>query len=231
MKIDRGLIIRMPNNELSRQYAEICAKSCIENGLPYEFVDAVDNADFNNIRSVFHSVGAKVSKNYTKSLGNVCCHASMIKCWRRVVEIDKPCIVLEHDALVVGDVNSIDIPNMAVVTFGHRVGESNSYVPPRPAEAVVRVDRAIGLHAYGLTPDTAKWLVNDAETNEISVGVDRYLLMEGKSGLPIYVCDPPQAVCWVRRSTIRSDRDLTNFSEALTSSWYEGLTKSKGLTP
>lgn len=228
MKIDRALIIRMKDNSTSVKYALECAKSCERHNLPYEYIDAIDKANYKDSVDAFAAVGVKPTKDYSASLGNSCCHASMIKCWNRIVEIGTPCLILEHDALVVGDVTSLDIPDMAVVTFGHRVSEKNQYRPVRPAEKLVEVSRAIGVHACGLSPVTAQWLVDDAKTNGIITGVDRYLIMQRKSGLPLYVCEPPQAVCWVRDSTIRpaAKKDLVNFPESLSKSWYDGLTSN-----
>lgn len=185
----------------------------------------------------FAAVGVHVETKYKNTMGNICCHASHIKCWKRIVEIDKPCIILEHDALIVGDVQSIKIPDNVVVTFGHRVPARDSYAPLTPPKELIKIKRAIGVHACGLTPVTAKWLFENARDNGISVGVDRWLMMIGSSGLPLYVCEPPQAVCWVRTSTSnfkKSDINnigtkerttVNNYKEALTPGWQEGLRK------
>lgn len=228
MKIDRALIIRMENNEMSMEYAEGCAESCEEHGLPYEFIEAVDAREYTTTDEILRTVGSFSANGYDNNRkGNVGCHASMIKCWKRICEIGAPCVILEHDSLVLGDVTTLDIPDMAVVTFGHRVSESNEYIPPRPAEELVEIPKAIGVHACGLSPATAQWLYEDATTNGVSMGVDRYLIMTRCTGLPLYVCDPPQVVCWVRETTIRKagKRDVVNYKEALTESWYEGLTE------
>lgn len=212
---------------MSVKYAKQTAKSCEAHGLPYEYIDAVDKADFGTGKEAFASLGVKTNPEYHTTIGNSCCHCSMIKCWRRIVEIGKPCIILEHDALIVGDVTTVDIPDMAVTTFGHRVELRNDYKPVGPATHFVEIEKAIGVHACGLSPVTAKWLDDDARENGISIGVDRYLIMQKKSGLPLYVCEPAQAVCWVRESTIRrgEKKDLVNFKEALTPSWHQGLTR------
>lgn len=234
MKIDRALIIRRQQVELSKIYAEQCAKSCEEHGLPYEFIDAVE---FMECGEAFKSVGAFKTPSYTNTMGNCCCHSSHIKCWKRIIEIGKPCIILEHDAIVKGDVRNIDIEDMTVVTFGHRVVSEDEYEPPGPAKELVKIKRAIGVHACGLTPKTAEWLWNDASTNGVSVGVDRWLMMQTRSGLPLYVCDPPQVVCWARTSTSnfkKADKDKVydsqrprahNYQEALTPAWRKGLKK------
>lgn len=100
------------------EYAQICAESCEKHNLPYEFIDAVE---FLNCKKAFKSVGTYKNGNYHIRDGNCCCHASHIKCWKRIVELNKACIILEHDAVVKGNVRNIDIPDMATVTFGHTV--------------------------------------------------------------------------------------------------------------
>lgn len=230
MKIDRALIIRRLQNELSMEYAEGCAKSCEEHGLPYEFIDAVEDME---CKQAFESVGAFKQAKYNNTMGNCCCHSSHIKCWKRIIELDKACIILEHDAVVKGDVTNIDIPDMAVVTFGHRVAELNKYKPVGPAQKLKQIPRAIGVHAAGITPKTAAWLWEDARDNGIGIGVDRWLMMQRKSGLPLYVCEPEQVVCWVRVSTSNYQRSkqflrkprasIQNYKEAFSDFWEKGL--------
>jgi hypothetical protein len=92
---------------------------------------------------------------------------------------------LEHDALIVGKLNTVNIPDMAVVTFGHRVPDRDSYTPiVNKVDHLIEIPRAIGTHAYGLSPVTAKWLVDDAINDGVKMEVDRYLMMDCKSGLP-----------------------------------------------
>ena len=231
MKIDRALIIRRLENEISMEYAKGCVESCEKHGLPYEFIDAVENVPCDE---AFRSVGAKKNPRYSNTQGNCCCHSSHIKCWKRIIELDKACIVLEHDAIVKGNVRNIDIPDMAVVTFGHRVVNETDYNPVGPIERLKEIPRAIGVHAAGLTPKTAAWLWQDARDNGISVGVDKWLMMQRKSGLPLYVSEPEQVVCWARVSTSNIQRtvqfktqpraQVQNYREAFSNKWREGFT-------
>ena len=230
--IDRALIIRRQGVELSKQYAADCAESCEKHNLPYEFIDAVE---FLECEEAFQSVGAKKSSRYNNTMGNCCCHSSHIKCWKRIIELNKPCIILEHDAIVKGDVRNIDIPDMAATTFGHRVAGVNDYNPIRPAKEFIEIRRAIGVHACGLTPNTAKWLWEHARDEGVSVGVDRWLMMQRASKLPLYVCHPEQVVCWARTSTSnfkegeqgvdRKKTSVANYKDAFSPSWTKGLTK------
>lgn len=222
--IDRALIIRRLSNSISIAYAETCVESCKKHGLDYELIDAVENI---SCPEAFKSVGVQIGPKYTNTQGNCCCHSSHIKCWKRIVELNKPCVILEHDAIVCGDVTKIELPDMAVVTFGHRVLKVNDYTPIKPIETLKRIPRAIGVHACGLTPVTAKWLWEDAKTNGIHIGIDRYLMMQTKSGLPLYVSEPEQIVCWARLSTSNPNKNarinVTNYQESFSKYWVEGL--------
>ena len=230
-KIDRALIIRRLGVELSQEYAKGCAESCEEHDLPYEFIDAVE---FLSCEEAFTSVGAKKSPNYSNGNGHCCCHASHIKSWKRIIELDKPCLILEHDSIVRGDVRNIDLPELGITTFGHRVTHKNVYTPIKPAEEFLPIKRAIGTHAVGLTPQTAKWLWEDARDNGISVGIDKYLMMLRKCPLDLYVCSPEQVVCWTRGSTIgiqdkksqgqhKIKMSASNYKEAFSPYWLRGF--------
>ena len=199
MKVSRALIIRGEEVPLSVEYSAICAESCEKHNLPYEFIDAVYAS---SASEAYNIVGAKIKSNWGPNRGNAGCHASMIKCWKRIVELNETCIILEHDALIVGDVTNIDIPDNASVTFGFRVGRKDEYIPIGPAEKLTKIPRSIGCHAYALTPKTAEWLLHNALVDGLTCGVDRWLMMGPKSKMPVYVVDPPQAVCWVRKSSM-----------------------------
>jgi hypothetical protein len=85
----------------------------------------------------------------------------------------------------------------------------DSYVPPSPAKELVKIKRAVGAHAYGITPKTAKDILKEIKINGIVQCVDQWLIMKTTSGLPLYVCEPPQVVCWPRVSTRNFTKQVT----------------------
>lgn len=226
-KISKALIIRRLQVPISMEYAQFCAESCEQYNLPYEFINAVE---FLECRQAFKSVGAKKDKTYKNRMGNCCCHASHIKCWKRIVELNQTCIILEHDAVVKGDVRNINIPDMVTTTFGHRVENLDDYTPPAPATEIVKIKKARGVHACALTPKTAKWLWEEARDNGVKIGIDQYLMMRPPTVLPLYVCEPPQVVCWERIATSKFTKDdqtpYTNpavvYPESITEGWKKG---------
>ena len=203
MKIDRALIIRRLKVQESLEYADMCAASCEKHNVPYEFVDGIE---FMSSEDAFKAVGVWLNPEQHKqaggrgvSAGNNNCHASHIKAWRRIVELGKACVIFEHDVIVKGNICNIDIIEDAINIFGHRIGNENMYKPVSPIQRMVKIQQNIGGHAYGLTPSTAKWFIDDAETNGVNINVDEWI--NHKCGKPLYITDPPQAVCWPRMST------------------------------
>ena len=199
MKVDRALIIRRLKVPLSMEYAQMCANGCDEHDIPYEFIDAIE---FMTSEDAMKAVGVWLHPENIKrkvSQGNNNCHASHIKCWRRIIELDLACVILEHDVIVKGNICDIDIIENAINIFGHRINDHTRYYPVSPIKKMVKIPQSIGGHAYALTPETAKWFVKDAEINGVNINVDEWI--NHKCGKPLYVTEPPQVVCWPRFST------------------------------
>jgi GR25 family glycosyltransferase involved in LPS biosynthesis len=199
MKVDRALIIRRVRVQESIEYANMCAAGCKKHGVPYEFIDGIE---FMTSEDAMKTVGVWLHPNNVKkrvSVGNNNCHASHIKAWRRIVELNKACVIFEHDMIVKGNICNVDIIDMAINVFGLRIGNSDMYDPVGPIKEMVSIPVSTGGHAYALTPTTAQWFIEDAEKNGVDINVDQ--LINTSCGLPLYLSDPPQAVCWPRMST------------------------------
>lgn len=211
--IKKALIIRRDGVDISKEYAQVAADSCSKHNLDYEFIKAYE---FLTPKVALESVGMEY-KGGIKNNSYACCTASHIKAFKRIIDLNETCLILEHDALVLGDVKNVTIPDDSVVTFGFRVGNPDDYIPPEPATKVTAIENTTGTHAYAITPTTAKTILNKLETNGVSCDIDQFLMIGRDyslnattpplSGLPLYVCDPPQVVCWVRKSTIPYQTD------------------------
>ena len=218
----------MKNDPVSKEYSKLTADTCKLNNISYEYIDAIENLTCD---TAFEKVGVEKHQDYTNTSRNCCCHASHIKCWKRVIELKRPCLILEHDAVIKGNINTIEIPDNTIVVYGHRVYDLNDYTPPGPPSNLIQIRRAIGTHAYGITPVTAELLWDYVHTNKITVGIDRFLMRGRDHGLSLCVCEPPQVVAWVRQSTIdfsdRSKRNRAmykNTRESITPGWLKGYT-------
>lgn len=227
-KIAKALIIRRLRVESSLEYADTCAASCEKHGIPYEFINGIE---FMLGENALAEVGLRLVPGTKSTEGHLNCHASHVLAWKRIIELDEPCIILEHDAIVKGDVR-VDIPDMSVVTFGNRVAHESMYEPIGPVSELKPIEKSIGVHACGLTPTTCKWLLNDLETNGVKTNVDDYLIIERQSGLPLFMANPPPVCCWPRIST-REWQDITQvtssvgptwtYADGVTDEWIAGL--------
>ena len=228
MNIEKALIIRRVSIPTSMEYAQYCADSCKEFGLDFEYIDGIENVSREN---AYSSVGVEADPSLKNSQGHDCCTASHIKAWRRIIELDSACLIFEHDSVLKGSISGINIDDASVVILGHRIVDHNLYTPETPFQELLEVDKAIGTHAYAITPNTASALVADFEVNKVRHNLDHYLMFYKHSGLPLFVVEPPQAVCWPRMASRESTPDnLFDFigstwtvTSSLKPGWYKGL--------
>lgn len=209
--VDRALVIRRKGNVRSEEYAKQCIDSVQRCHMDFELVDAIENLDH---REAAASVGMHVpdgpgSHNNTifhhpecYEQGNACCTASHVKAWKRIVELDKPCAVLEHDALVVANFQNVEISTDYLFFLGVRLRDPNLYKPASGPRAVMQIPQAIGTHAYAINPDTAKKLLSMYEEHGFIWNVDHLLFMSNECKLPIIAVDPYPTMCWSRESTM-----------------------------
>lgn len=213
--IDCGLIIRRQGNKRSESYAKICADSLEFSNMKHEYIDAVQNVDYKTAASQAGLTFTEEQFNKSKELknsvaehpecmemGNACCTASHVKAWRRVVEIDKPCAILEHDAYVYKNFRNFEIPEDVLVHLGPRMRDTKTYVPRGRVRRLIRIPQSIGTHGYAITPKTAQKLIDGLESAGMVYGVDHYLFMSNACGLDIIAADPYPLICWSRESTM-----------------------------
>jgi len=102
MTVDQAYIIRVNGHEISEKLAQRCADSCDEVGQKYQFWDA-----FNGLESEIKPPKeysdivdmVKVTDHYL-TRGEVACALSHISLWAHCVLLDKPIVILEHDAIM-----------------------------------------------------------------------------------------------------------------------------------
>lgn len=101
--IENTYIITIKDNDISESLSARCAKSCEAIGQPYYVWDAYDGTR-NEIRVPSHHSPildlVKVTDHYaTKS--EIACALSHISLWARCILLDKPILILEHDAVMI----------------------------------------------------------------------------------------------------------------------------------
>ena len=180
-QIESAYIIRLSNNESSQTLSKRCADSCDSVGMQWKFHEAVDGttgklvvpeqyANQNWIKWLKYT-----GKNMTTS--ETGCASSHISLWAHCIEIDKPIVILEHDALMVQPYKWHHVRN-SVCYLGNTEQSTQMTVndrvigtPPMPGET--HNGRHMGgCHAYAIDPMVANRLMMQVLDHGIDEPVD-----------------------------------------------------------
>lgn len=168
-EIENTYIITIKGNKTSENYTQRCADSCTSVGMSYKFWDAYDGTKKNKPIIVpkhlekcsFMSI-VKIMDNYlTKA--EVACALSHISLWLHCAKIDKPIIILEHDAVVLQKITHFPGFNtilfLGAVEWAER-GWGIMQVPLHASDGPNKhfICRA---HAYAIDPIVAKNMLSN----------------------------------------------------------------------
>jgi hypothetical protein len=178
--VDRACIITIKNNDVSEKLSKRCQLSCERVGMQYQVWDAFDghaglavpehsrNSDILNM--------IKVTDHYLTRT-EVACFLSHLSLWIHCCLIDKPLVILEHDAVMVQKFTRHAALN-SLIYLGCSEWQSGAMplneIPVFGSEGpnYLFVCRA---HAYSLDPLMAKNLISHAIKMGIYTSLDKYL--------------------------------------------------------
>ena len=173
-EIESAYIIRLSNNPISVELSDRCLQSCLSVGQKAKFWEGFDGTDGkyvkapNHLKEKDYFSWLKVHDNKITSsqLGCLLSHFSL---WCHSLTIDKPIIILEHDAIMLKKLETFDFYN--IIQFLGSVeqikGAPNFIIPPH-GSAFNQKLRFIGrAHAYAIDPQIAKNLVTRLIQNGI----------------------------------------------------------------
>ena len=213
MRPQKAYIIRI-SSDISRKYADDAADSCDRIGLPYEFVEGVENKTayeaWTQCGLPIKMLGVYKTHKIDKA---ACATVSHAMTWSKIAKRKETAIVLEHDALMLQPV-SIDIPDNTIVTLGYKLKDPSQYnhVKAGPPTNIVPINGHEGAHAYAITTTTANALLAELNTNGVSLPIDNmFFLKMRRSKIPLTIADPTPAIGWVRESTIWKDSSILNY--------------------
>lgn len=165
--IENSYIITVKGNENSEKYSKRCAESCDSVGMNYVIWDAFDGTKDFEIVVPDHSKNDSITKilkvtDHYMTKGEVACALSHISLWRHCAEIDRPIVILEHDAVVVKKFSAFNNYNSIVYLGGSEWVEQGWKIHPIPPHASEGpnyhfICRA---HAYAIDPAMAKNLLS-----------------------------------------------------------------------
>lgn len=205
--IQKAYIIRI-SSELSREYANIAAKSCEALDIPYEFFDGIEDK---NMKDAWE--GYRISRTNFITDRSACASASHAKLWRQIYDRKECAIILEHDVIMLHRV-LLDIPDNMIVTLGFKVRNPEKYNHLKAGSStnIIKINEHHGAHAYAITCQTAKLLLDELETVGVQGDIDNvYFMKNRRTRIPLGLIDPISALGWVRQSTIWDEAAELNY--------------------
>lgn len=175
LSVENAYIIRMVGHELSESLARRCADSCEKVGQRFVFWDAYDGTK-NPIVEPRQSEVMNLIRltNHYLTRGEIACALSHISLWNRCVQIDRPIVVLEHDAIMLNAYNTHSVFNSICYLGGHEQVNMGWQVLPTPPHASdgPNYHFICRAHAYAIDPAVAKNMLAYVIRNGINTSLD-----------------------------------------------------------
>jgi predicted O-methyltransferase YrrM len=195
---------------LSIQYADDCLASCKQ---------------FNVDAGLFQGIKNKTNRELTRKYGyhiktfdyssEYCGTVGHFEIWKEIAKSGEVGVVLEHDAVVVGDLNNLTVEDGQILFLGPRLYDREHYTfPVDESIDYVDIDFYNGAHAYAITPNTAAMMLDQlAYIKLIEMPIDGLLGLKNKFNMKLKAVDPAFAIAEVgiaRRSFNFDKPDPTN---------------------
>ena len=182
----------------SVEWAQECAKSCEEHGVPFEMFKGFKGL---SIAELTHKTGwvcgrpglEKNDEQYVREYNAALGH---IRIWEKIAAGDNPCAILEHDAIVKMGFTHLDMVG-DVMFLGPRVDKRTDYEFPEwegPVD-IKPTRRFEGLHAYVISPMTARFLLDKVNEMQRILPSEAMLSVRNPFDMDLRVVDPPFVVC------------------------------------
>ena len=165
-KIESTYIITVKGNEKSEKYSQRCQKSCEDVDMTYRVWEAYDATEGllkepNHFKYDSFMNLLKVTDHYLTK-GEVACALSHISLWLHCAKIDRPIVILEHDAVMVKKFENHETYN-SIVYLGGREWALDNWtmltIPPHASEGP-NYHFICRAHAYSIDPAMAKNLLS-----------------------------------------------------------------------
>jgi len=104
-EVEGAYIIVVPGNQKSEEQASRCVASCEAIGMPYRIFPAYDGTDGKTIKTPDHLKNKDYMRwikilDHKLNIPEVACALSHIALWSHCMTIQKPIVILEHDAIM-----------------------------------------------------------------------------------------------------------------------------------
>lgn len=178
-EVESTYIIRIKDNDISEKYAQRCAQSCTQINQKYNIWDAYDGVSMEGILIPEHLVTAsymrlvKITDHYLTRT-EVACALSHISLWFHCMIIDRPIVILEHDAVMEKQFVYHKAFN-SIIYLGCKEWKLDNKpinkIPPFSSEGnnYLFINRA---HAYSIDPAVAKNMISHIIKYGINMPLD-----------------------------------------------------------
>jgi predicted O-methyltransferase YrrM len=195
---------------LSLQYAEECLDSCTK---------------FNVDATLFQGIKGKTNRELTRRYGynirtfdyssEYCGTIGHFEIWKEIAKSGEVGIVLEHDAIVMGNLNNIIVEDGEILFLGPRLYDREHYTfPVDETIDYFEIDFYNGAHAYVITTKTAAMMLDQLDTSKlIQMPIDGLLGLKNKFNMNLKAVDPAFVIAEVgiaRKSFNFETPDATN---------------------
>lgn len=181
----------------SIEWAQECAKSCEEHDVPYELFKGFKGLSIDELtyktgwvcgRPGLEENDKQYVREYNAALGH-------IKIWEKIAAGDEPCAILEHDAIVKKNFTHLEMHG-DVMFLGPRVNSRNDYEFPHHLTTSYDPTRRFeGLHAYVLSPLTARFLLDKVKEMRRILPSEAMLSVRNPFDMDLRAVDPAYVVC------------------------------------
>lgn len=174
-EIESAYIIRLSENQISIDLSDRCMESCKNVNQQAKFWEGFDGTKHSLVvpdhlknKDVFHWIKVHDNKITNSQLGCVLSHFSL---WCHCLTIDKPIVILEHDAIMLKRLETFEFYNMVQFLGSiEQMRGAPQYIIPPHGTAYDKKLRFIGrAHAYAVDPQVCKNLVSRFIQNGIFV--------------------------------------------------------------
>lgn len=220
MKVSKAYILKI-DTPVSNEYAKICADSCDKIGLDWKYYNGFQNMTG---KMAFGKLGIsglptepyQQIHNPHQAHKAMCATAGHFGIWKAISEgPDEAAVILEHDAIMLQPIN-IDIPDNKIVVLGYKLQDPSRYNHKDAGEPkeLISIDGHEGAHAYAITKNTAKFLINEIAEKGIRSAIDNDYFIRGqrKTAIPLVIASPTPAMGWLRESTIWNSSANKNYA-------------------
>jgi hypothetical protein len=180
IEVEKAYIIYLPDNEKSTNHAQNCARSCEDVGMNYELWSGFDGTgdEIKPPPQIADKDWLKWIKcsNPTLDKSEIACFLSHLSLWAKCAELDKPIVILEHDAILLQRITEHPGLNLIVYLGNHEQIENDFSWSPIPTMIQWQGLRCLcRAHAYSIDPFIARRLLSSVLETGINKSVDVYI--------------------------------------------------------